>query len=173
MKALRTAAILACAMGAALAARAADRTGPAPSDVIYPRVSDPAAGAAAPAQDGSATQALAPLPAMGGVGPAAGYVIALVLLAGGAIYLLKRGSLPRPFSKSEGRLKVLETRMLGNRQFLVVVEYDDAKMLLGVCQGRIEYLTPLAGHPLAPGADNDEETPATRVFAATAGEQSR
>jgi len=33
--------------------------------------------------------------------------------------------------------------MLGNRQFLIVAEYEDRKMLIGVCPGRIDYLCPL------------------------------
>lgn len=146
MKTLRHALIIASAMGAALAARAAEQAGPAPSDIIYPR----GGGASPTGTDSSAVKALAPAaPSLTGMGPTVGYVIALLALAGGAFYLIKRGSLPRPFTKNEGKLRVLETRMLGNRQFLVVVEYDDTKMLVGVCPGRIDYLTPLTGHPLA------------------------
>jgi hypothetical protein len=52
----------------------------------------------------------------------------------------------------------------------MVVEYDDAKMLLGVCPGKIDYLTPLAGHPLATGASGvtalDDE-PAAIAFPPT------
>jgi flagellar protein FliO/FliZ len=143
-------------MGAALAARAAEQAGPAPSDIIYPHGG--ATSAASAATDSSAVKALAPAaPSIGGMGPAVGYVVLLLLLVAGAFYLIKRGSLPRPFAKSEGKLRVLETRMLGNRQFLVVVEYEEAKMLVGVCPGRIDYLTPLAGHPLAAAAASIEE----------------
>ena len=34
-------------------------------------------------------------------------------------------------------------RPLGNRQFLIVVGYDDTRMLLGVTPGKIDYLCPL------------------------------
>ena len=179
MKTLRhAAAILASMLGAALVARAAadtDRTGPEPSQVIYPHGDqDSSAGAAMNAGSSSSTSnaaspspVFAPALSSGGMLPAAGYLVVLGLLVAGAWYLLKRGSLPRPFSKTEGKLRVLETRLLGNRQFLVVVEYDDAKMLLGVCQGRIDYLTPLAGHPLAAaGAIDADESETTPVFPA-------
>jgi flagellar biosynthetic protein FliO len=168
MKAVRLAVWLACGLAAALVTRAADRTGPAPADVIYPRAET--APAAAP--DGSAaTFAAPPVSSAGGLLPTLGYLVAFGLLIGGAWFLLKRGGLSRPFGKSDGRLRVLETRMLGNRQFLLVVEYDDAKLLLGVCPGRIDYLTPLAGHPLATGAMNatagdDDDEPVPPAIAA-------
>lgn len=55
---------------------------------------------------------------------------------------LKKGALPAVFAKSEGGrgLKIAETRALGNRQYLMVVEYDSQKILLGVCPGKIEHL---------------------------------
>jgi flagellar protein FliO/FliZ len=45
--------------------------------------------------------------------------------------------------------------MLGNRQFLVVAEYEDRKMLIGVCPGRIDYLATLS----APEADFPDVQP--------------
>ena len=72
-------------------------------------------------------------------------VLLLALLAGGA-WLLRSGfTLFQPKLKGERKLQVSETRMLGNRQFLVVAEYEGRKMLLGVCPGRIDYLSTLAG----------------------------
>jgi flagellar protein FliO/FliZ len=151
MKALRLAALLALGLGAASLAGAADRANPAPEEIIFPRTT--AESAAADAAAGrSAAFAPGPMPATGGLASTAGYVVTFGLLLGGAWLLLKRGTFKRAFHKSEGRLQVLETKMLGNRQFLLVVEYDDAKLLLGVCPGRIDYLTPLAGHPLSTGA---------------------
>lgn len=47
--------------------------------------------------------------------------------------------------KSGQRLNLLETRMLGNKQFLVVAEYDDRRMLLGVGPGFINHLCFLEG----------------------------
>ncbi len=36
--------------------------------------------------------------------------------------------------------------MLGNRQYLMVVEYEENKVLLGVGPGKIDYLTSLNGY---------------------------
>ena len=154
MKAVLHAAFLAAMLGAALTGRAQTPTGTDPSEVVYPRSAPAAVPSQPQAQSGGA---FTPPGSAGGLSQAFAYVVVLGLVVGGAWLLVKRGSLPRPFAKSEGRLKVLETKMLGNRQFLMVVEYEDAKMLLGVCQGRIDYLTPLAGHPLAAVGAMDED----------------
>ena len=49
--------------------------------------------------------------------------------------------------KTKGRdvrkLAIDETRSLGSRQYLVVASYEGKKLLLGVCPGRIDLLTPL------------------------------
>ncbi|MGH8020518.1 MAG: flagellar biosynthetic protein FliO [Opitutaceae bacterium] len=156
MKAMRHVALLAALLGAANALPAAERTGPAPSDIIHPS-SSPQASAGTSEDAERDAKVLAPAPMPGGLGQAAGYVVVLGLLVGGAWLLLKRGIVSRPFAKNAGKLQVLETRMLGNRQFLLVVEYEDAKMLVGVCPGRIDYLTPLAGHPLAGAAVRDDD----------------
>jgi flagellar protein FliO/FliZ len=71
------------------------------------------------------------------------YFIVLVALAGAGLYLIKRGLPLRAKKIGESRLQILETKMLGNRQFLVVVQYDDSKMLLGVGPGQIQLLCPL------------------------------
>ncbi len=73
-----------------------------------------------------------------------GYITLLAALAGAAIYLIKFG-IPqyRNSSKEERKLQILEMRPLGNRQFLVVVGYEDTRMLLGVTPGKIDYLCPL------------------------------
>ncbi|HEX9785077.1 MAG TPA: flagellar biosynthetic protein FliO [Opitutaceae bacterium] len=154
MKIMRRAALLALLPGAVLSMPAADRTGPEPSEIIHPARSPAVQSSAGAAAD---ARVLAPPPMPGGLGQAAAYVVILGLLVGGAWLLMKRGTLARPFSKGSGKLQVLETRMLGNRQFLLVVEYEDAKMLIGVCPGRIDYLTPLAGHPLAESGVPEEE----------------
>jgi flagellar protein FliO/FliZ len=135
----------------AAAAVGADRARAAPEDVIFPRSAAEAAAADA-ADDRPAAFAPGPAPGTPGLLSTAGYLLVFAGLLGGAWFLLKRGRLSRAFGRSEGRLQILETKMLGNRQFLVVVEYDDAKLLLGVGPGRIDYLTPLAGHPLSTGA---------------------
>jgi len=75
-----------------------------------------------------------------------GYLIILGGLGVAAWYLFKRGVIRKPFSSSEGKLKVAESRMLGNRQYIMVVEYEEKKILLGVGPGKIDYLTSLDGY---------------------------
>ena len=83
-------------------------------------------------------------PGMDEFGRLLGYLTLLAALAGAAIYLIKFGiPLHRNRSKEERKLQVLEMRPLGNRQFLIVVGYDDTRMLLGVTPGKIDYLCPL------------------------------
>lgn len=65
-------------------------------------------------------------------------------IAVAAWFLFKRGVLRKPFANTGGKLKVAETRMLGNRQFIMVVEYEEQKILLGVGPGKIDYLTNLS-----------------------------
>jgi len=73
----------------------------------------------------------------------AGYAVIIGAIAVVVWYFFKRGLLRKPFAKGEGKLKVAETRMLGNRQFIMVVEYEEQKILLGVGPGKIDYLTNL------------------------------
>ena len=47
-------------------------------------------------------------------------------------------------NKGARKLNISETRGLGARQFLVVAEYENRKMLIGVCPGRIDYLCTLS-----------------------------
>ena len=75
-----------------------------------------------------------------------GYLIILGGMAVAAWFLFKRGVIRKPFANSEGKLKVAESRMLGNRQYIMVVEYEDNKILLGVGPGKIDYLTSLNGY---------------------------
>ena len=72
-----------------------------------------------------------------------GYVIILGGVGIVVWFLVKRGVIRQPFAKGEGKLRIAETRMLGNRQFIMVVEYEDQKILLGVGPGKIDYLTNL------------------------------
>ena len=67
----------------------------------------------------------------------------LVLFVGGA-WLLRNGLPAMQRNKGERKLNISETRGLGARQFLVVAEYENRKMLLGVCPGRIDYLCTLS-----------------------------
>lgn len=72
-------------------------------------------------------------------------LVGAFLLAGVGGWLLLRGrkiSLP---GRAARRLAIDETRSLGSRQYLVVASYEGRKLLLGVCPGRIDLLTPLDG----------------------------
>lgn len=81
-----------------------------------------------------------------------GFIVAILLLLGAGLILFYRGNGGwgalggwRPGARGVRKLNVEETRALGQRQFLAVVEYEGRKMLLGVCPGRIDYLCPLDG----------------------------
>jgi len=84
-----------------------------------------------------------------GTGAGSGFgvlLVMLILLAGGVAALLwlnRRGFPVR--RQSSGDLKIREMKPLGGRQFLVVGEYGNARFLLGVCPGKIDYLCPLEG----------------------------
>jgi flagellar protein FliO/FliZ len=103
--------------------------------------------AAAAAQGASATPA--PLPYNHGLAGTLQMMVYLFLvvgaLAGGLWFMRNWAAFFRGQPKGPRRLNIAETRMLGNRQFLIVAEYDDKKILLGVCPGRIDYLCPLGG----------------------------
>jgi flagellar protein FliO/FliZ len=72
-----------------------------------------------------------------------GYLTFFAALAGGALYFIKFGLPLRKGLSSDRKLQVLETRPLGNKQYLLVVGYEDTRMLLGVTPGKIDYLCPL------------------------------
>jgi flagellar biogenesis protein FliO len=74
----------------------------------------------------------------------------LVLLSAGACLLvrfLKGGSLQGlglGLAKAKAsQLQIKETRLLGNKQFLLVVEYEGQKMLLGTSPNGLQYLCKL------------------------------
>ena len=109
---------------------------------------------AAYAEAASPTPAAAPHSADGMLQLAVYFVLIAALLVSGIYFtrsgfngLLRRG-------KGERKLVISEARTLGNRQFLVVAEYENRKMLLGVCPGRIDYLSTLTG-----GSDEAFELP--------------
>jgi len=55
-----------------------------------------------------------------------------------------KGAFPSALKGKESHLNILETRMLGNKQFLVVVEYGQEKVLLGVGPGMVKHLCKLS-----------------------------
>jgi flagellar protein FliO/FliZ len=97
--------------------------------VIYPR-SAPSVGT------------LADKPASG---PSPVLLVASLVTAGAGGWLLwRQRRSPKGFSGGQARkLSVAESRSLGNRQYLVVADYDGRKFLIGVCPGRIDMLAPL------------------------------
>lgn len=68
------------------------------------------------------------------------FLVALCGLAVGVLNYARKGMLPIKALQSEGGLRIAESRMLGNKQFLMVVEYDNQKMLLGISPDRIQHL---------------------------------
>ena len=106
------------------------------AEMIYPRA---AAGVDAPAagkkEDSSNTMLIG---------------LALVAAGVGGWLLWRQKNSPAGLGAQGRKLAIAESRSLGNRQYLVVADYDGRKFLLGVCPGRIEMLTPL-------GEDDDGE----------------
>jgi flagellar protein FliO/FliZ len=97
----------------------------------------------APYLPGTASAPAVPIHADPGMGPVT--VVGALLLACAGGWLLLRGrkiSLP---GRTARKLAIDETRSLGSRQYLVVASYEGRKLLLGVCPGRIDLLTPLDG----------------------------
>ena len=72
-------------------------------------------------------------------------LLALLLAAGGVWVLVQRRKAGPSGGRGTRKLQIDETRPLGNRQYLVVADYDGKKFMLGVTPGRIEMLTPLDG----------------------------
>ena len=74
-------------------------------------------------------------------------VIGYLLIIGGmgvaGWYIFRRGLFRKSFSGKGGKLNIVESRMLGNRQCIMVVEYENNRLLLGVGPGKIDYLTSL------------------------------
>ena len=71
----------------------------------------------------------------------------LLVFLGVLYYLNKKGFLGRLRRTSAGRLKIKDQIMLGNRQFLVVVEYGTREVLVGVGPGFIRQVCDLCDAP--------------------------
>lgn len=99
------------------------------SDVIYPREQRGADAPATAGRHGASNFTLIGL--------------ALVAAGAGGWLLWRQKNSPAGLGAKGQKLAIAETRSLGNRQYLVVADYDGRKFLLGVCPGRIEMLTPL------------------------------
>ena len=115
------------------------------SQVVYPNSSSSENGEGAEGEvySGILSEGGSPI---GMVVTILGYLLILGAMGVAAWYLFKRGVFRKPFSNKEGKLNIAESRMLGNRQYIMVVEYEDNKILLGVGPGKIDYLTSLQGY---------------------------
>ncbi len=103
-----------------------------PGQVLYPGGNPASAGPAVPA-------------AGGGAGPLT--IVGALFLAGAGGWLVWRGRKLNLAGRDPRQLVINETRSLGSRQYLVVASYEGKKLLLGVCPGRIDLLTPLESRP--------------------------
>lgn len=106
---------------------------PKESDIIHPRNAVPAdAPATSQTKSGDSNYIL--------------IVLAAGAAAAGGWMLWRQRRTPGGIAGREARkLNVAESRSLGNRQYLVVADYDGKKFLLGVCPGSISMLAPLDG----------------------------
>jgi flagellar protein FliO/FliZ len=107
---------------------------PRESDIIYPR-------SAAPATSPVETKATDSL------GRPLLFVALLAAAAGAWLLWRQRQGIGHGAGNAPRKLAIAESRSLGNRQYLVVADYDGRKFLLGVCPGRIDLLSPLDGDP--------------------------
>lgn len=83
--------------------------------------------------------------APGSPGRGAVLTVAILLAAAGAWVLFQRRQGSPLVSRGPRKLQVEETRPLGNRQYLVVANYEGKKFLLGVTTGQIQLLANLDG----------------------------
>jgi flagellar protein FliO/FliZ len=91
-------------------------------------------------QGNSSEDSSSPLPADRRSGRSWGVLIAALLLgSAGAWFLIKRRPLGRlGAAKGDRKIQIEETRSLGNRQYLVVADYEGSKFLIGVTPGQIQ-----------------------------------
>lgn len=80
------------------------------------------------------------------------YLMLLISIGVVIVYLFKQGKFVRGIRNQGGQLKVKETHVLGNRQFLVVVEYGKQRILLGVGPNMINQLCFLESHDIGNGS---------------------
>jgi flagellar protein FliO/FliZ len=145
---LALAAALACLLPASL--KATESAGAAPAshanfttESLEPKSSDPAPAQPAVASPEKIQPTRPPAPDFDSLGQMLGYLTFFAALAGAALYFVKFGLPLKKGLASDRKLQVLETRPLGNKQYLLVVGYEDTRMLLGVTPGKIDYLCPL------------------------------
>ena len=149
---LAFAAAIACVLPASLkatetagaaSASSANLTSGSPDTTALPGQPTPdVAPNVSPAPQASSTRP--PTPDFDSLGRMLGYLTLFAALSGAGFYFVKFGlPLVRKNAASDRKLQILETRPLGNRQYLLVIGYEDSRMLLGVTPGKIDYLCPL------------------------------
>ena len=129
-------AILACLCSMAVMAADPDPS-PEGAEVTPPKNSSPSNSL-------GSFDSKAPSPGLDELGRMMGYILLFGAVAVAGFYFLKNGfafNLNR--SNEPKKLQVLEMRSLGNRQFLLVVGYEEQRFLLGVTPGKIDYLCTL------------------------------
>lgn len=133
---LRLRVVIGLLIALAMAATLAAEEKPAEGNVIYPRAGTMTSPPAPPAKSDSMQGTLLLLTAA-----AAGL---------GGWWLWRQRQTAGGLTAQQRKLSIAESRPLGNRQYLVVADYNGQKFLLGVCPGRIEMLTSLDGRRSEP-----------------------
>jgi flagellar biogenesis protein FliO len=106
------------------------------------RAEDGTGSISAPATSSLASGTYALLGGGGGVS-LLGYALTILVLGAAGLTVLFRGGLlgvSWGSSKVPRKLHIEESRTVGNRQHLAVVEYEGRRVLLGISPGRIDYL---------------------------------
>jgi len=117
-------------------ALAQEQAPPAKASDKLTLVVPPAAPSVSAAQPGGGTVSLL------------GYVLTVVVLGAAGVTVLLRGGffgVSWGAAKTVRKLRIEESRTVGNRQHLVVAEYEGRRVLLGISPGRIDYLCGLDG----------------------------
>jgi flagellar biogenesis protein FliO len=102
----------------------------------------------------------------GGTVSLLGYVLTIVVLgAAGLTVLLRGGFLGVSWggTKAARKLRIEESRVVGSRQHLAVVEYEGRRVLLGISPGRIDYLCALEGDGIGPVGFTEALSDASKV----------
>ena len=95
----------------------------------------------------------------GGTVSLLGYVLTIVVLGAAGVTVLLRGGffgVSWGAAKTVRKLRIEESRTVGNRQHLVVAEYEGRRVLLGISPGRIDFLCGLDGDGAGQGGGFSE-----------------
>jgi flagellar biogenesis protein FliO len=84
-------------------------------------------------------------------------VVVLLLLVGTMVFLQKKGYLGMGRHRAEGKLRIKDQILLGNRQFLVVVEYGGNEILVGIGPGFISHVSTLSANGEAGKTGGEEK----------------